>query len=176
MIIAKEKYKSNIVEYILYMYQIEDLIRANHFNSDDLERNVISKYKLPEDQMHDLRDWYKILVKQMIDEDITSSGHLSSLKELIFQLNDIHIQLINTLQEERYLEHYKWASGFINELKDKMGIPDITEIEVCINGLYGYMLLKLKKADISEETSQVMGVFSQLLRYVAGKYHDGNKL
>ncbi len=172
MIIAREKYKTNIVEYILYMYQIEDLIRANHFDAIELETNVISKYTLPENQMNELRAWYRNLIKQMNKEDIKEDGHLFALKDLIFKLNDLHIQLINTLQEESYLENYKWSSGFIIELKEKMKIPEITEIEVCINGLYGYMLLKLKNAKISQETSEVMAVFSQLLRYLAGKYHE----
>jgi flagellin-specific chaperone FliS len=158
------------------MYQTEDLIRANHFDPVELEKNLISKFTLPENQMDELREWYGNLIKQMIKEEITVSGHLTSLKELIFKLNDFHIQLINTLQEEKYLELYKWASGFIIELKEKMKMPEITEIEVCINGLYGYMLLKLKNTDISQETSQVMAVFSQLLRYLAVKYHDVNNL
>jgi len=32
MIAAQQKRKENIVEYILYIYQIEDLIRAFQFN------------------------------------------------------------------------------------------------------------------------------------------------
>jgi hypothetical protein len=55
MIIAREKYRSNIVEYILYMYHIEELIRANHLNIEELEKNVISRYSLPQEQMSELR-------------------------------------------------------------------------------------------------------------------------
>ena len=32
MIIAQQKLKENIAEYILYMYQIEDVVRAYHFD------------------------------------------------------------------------------------------------------------------------------------------------
>jgi len=171
MIVARDKIRNNIVEYILYMYQIEDIIRANHLNPDELEKNVISKYVLPPDQMNELRKWYRNLVTQMIQEDIQEQGHLKSLKELIFQLNDLHIQLLNTLGEDRYLELYHWASEYISELKNKMKQPEMTEIEVCINGLYGFMILKLKNHEISQETLTAMAVFSQLLGYVTKKYH-----
>lgn len=172
MIVAREKYRKNIVEYILYMYQIEDIIRANQFDMNKLEKNVIEKYTLPADQMIELRAWYKNLIDQMIHEELQENGHLQSLKELIFELNDLHIQLLNTLEEDSYLENYHWASPYINELKEKMKIPEMTEIEVCLNGLYGYMLLKLKRSEISEETSQAMSVFSHLLGHVSKKYHE----
>ena len=32
MIVAKQKRKENIAEYLLYMWQVEDLIRANQFD------------------------------------------------------------------------------------------------------------------------------------------------
>ena len=34
MIIAKQKRKENISEYLLYMWQVEDLIRANHLDME----------------------------------------------------------------------------------------------------------------------------------------------
>ncbi|MDE7144362.1 MAG: DUF4924 family protein, partial [Muribaculaceae bacterium] len=34
MIIASEKRKNNIAEYLLYMWQIEDIIRANNLDID----------------------------------------------------------------------------------------------------------------------------------------------
>jgi len=172
MLIAREKYRDNIVEYILYMYHIEDLIRANHLDMDEMEKNVLSLYTLSPHQMNELKVWYQNIIDQMIKDEIRENGHLTSLKELIFKLNDLHIQLLNTSGEERYLEYYQWASGLIKELKEKMKSPDLTEIEVCINGLYGFVLLKMKKKVISEETSQAMAVFSQLLRYLSGKYNE----
>ena len=34
MIVARQKRKENIAEYLLYMWQVEDLIRANRFDMD----------------------------------------------------------------------------------------------------------------------------------------------
>ena len=36
MIIARRKRKENIAEYLLYMWQVEDLIRANNFDMDSI--------------------------------------------------------------------------------------------------------------------------------------------
>ena len=46
MIIASQKRKENIAEYLLYMWQVEDLIRANNMDLDKIEQNIISKYNL----------------------------------------------------------------------------------------------------------------------------------
>ena len=170
MLIAREKLKSNVVEYILYMYHIEDVIRVNKFDMNELEMNIISKYTLPEGQLEEIRTWYRSLIAQMQKDDILESGHLSSLKELSFRLNDLHIQLLNSLDEARYTDYYNWASSYIAELKAKMKNPAMTEVEVCLDGLYAFMLLKMKGHTITDETADAMGVFSQLLRYLAKKF------
>ena len=38
MIIARQKRKENIAEYLLYMWQVEDLIRANKFDQPHGDR------------------------------------------------------------------------------------------------------------------------------------------
>ena len=43
MIIARQKRKENIAEYLLYMWQVEDLIRANKFDMDSINRTVIAQ-------------------------------------------------------------------------------------------------------------------------------------
>lgn len=171
MLVAQEKYNTNIVEYLLYMFHIEDVVRANHFNMEELEAGVISGYRHPGVNLGEIREWYRDIIDRMTKDDVTRAGHMASLKELMFRLNDLHIELLNTLEEEQYLEHYQWARPVISELKVKMKDESMTEIEVCLNGLYGFMLLKLKGNEISEETAQAMAVFSQLLRYLSKKYH-----
>ena len=44
MIIAEQKRKENIAEYLLYMYQVEDMIRANGLDLDSIENSLISKF------------------------------------------------------------------------------------------------------------------------------------
>ena len=39
MIIAKQKRRENIAEYVLYMWQLEDLIRAYNFDIDAMTKD-----------------------------------------------------------------------------------------------------------------------------------------
>ena len=41
MLVAQQKLKENIAEYILYMYQIEDVIRAYQFDLDSILENYV---------------------------------------------------------------------------------------------------------------------------------------
>ena len=50
MIVASKKRKENIAEYLLYMWQIEDLIRANGLDIDKIRTNIIDKFNLDETQ------------------------------------------------------------------------------------------------------------------------------
>ena len=43
MIIAQQKRNENIAEYLLYMWQIEDILRAYHLDINLIELNLISK-------------------------------------------------------------------------------------------------------------------------------------
>ena len=43
MIIAQQKRKENIAEYLLYMWQVEDMIRANQLDIDKINDNIISR-------------------------------------------------------------------------------------------------------------------------------------
>ena len=45
MITASIKKKENIAEYLLYMWQIEDLIRANKLDIDKIQTSIIDQYK-----------------------------------------------------------------------------------------------------------------------------------
>ena len=50
MFVASQKRKENIAEYLLYMWQIEDLIRANDLDLDKITQNIVAKFNLPEEQ------------------------------------------------------------------------------------------------------------------------------
>lgn len=172
MLVAQEKLKTNIIEYVLYMFQIEDIIRTHHLNIEELEKNVISKYTVSDAQKAEIKEWYLKLIHQMEKDDVVASGHAAPLKEIMHRINDLHIELLNKTDEERYLEHYQWAKPIIKELKEKMKDESLTEIEVCLNGLYGFMLLRMQGKEITTETSDAIGIFTQMLRYLSKKYHQ----
>ncbi|MCK5464155.1 MAG: DUF4924 family protein, partial [Bacteroidales bacterium] len=148
MIIAQEKRKTNIAEFILYMWQVEDLIRSSKFNFPHIDKIVISKFSLPDETLNEIRTWYTNLITLMIDENIQERGHMSFLTNLIRELNDLHLRLLHSADEKKYQQIYQKASENIKSLKQKSPETYSSEIEVCLTGLYGYLMLRLQQSEI----------------------------
>ena len=98
MIIASQKRKENIAEYVLYMWQIEDLIRANNLNLESIEQNVINKYQITNEQHKSMIEWYESLIDMMRRENVVEKGHLQLNKNIIIQLVDLHLALLKDTQ------------------------------------------------------------------------------
>jgi hypothetical protein len=175
MLIAQEKRKTNMAEYILYMWQVEDLIRAHHFNMDLIEENLISQYAHSEKVKNDIRDWYANLMLMMYREGIRERGHLSYLKTLIADMNDFHLRLLNDPRERLYSDLYQLAASNIDAFRRKLADPQTNDIETCMNALYGLLLLRLKKQKVHRETEEAMGTFSQMLAVLSKKYLEAER-
>lgn len=171
MLIAQEKRKTNIAEYILYMWQVEDIVRACNFNISLIERDYLSKFNQTGKQLDELKDWYANLILMMHEEGIRENGHLSFLKTLVRDLNDLHIRLLNSRDETEYQRIYTQAVVNLREFKSKLPASNISDVEACLNALYGLLLLRLKKVKVSRETEEAMATFSQLLAHLSAKYH-----
>ena len=53
----------------------------------------------------------------------------------------------------------------------KSGGEAHNEIEACLIGLYGFLMLKLKQAEISEATKSAMNSFSNLIALLVDRYN-----
>ncbi len=76
MLIALVKKEENIVEYVLYMWQIEDILRANNMEISSIEKLVISQYNVEADTQLAIRDWYIDLISKMKEQGKVNKGHL----------------------------------------------------------------------------------------------------
>ena len=65
MIIAQQKRKENIAEYLLYMWQVEDMIRANHLDIDKINDNIISPLPIDDNVKAEVKDGFESLIKLM---------------------------------------------------------------------------------------------------------------
>ncbi len=162
MIIAQEKKKTNIIEYLIYMFQIEDIIRSYQFNFEDIKKNIIQQFSAQESMIEEISVWYQGLILQMKEEQIKDKGHLQFIKNHIADLDDLHRYLIQK-QNTEYLQYYSWAKSHIAELQAKNTQQTISETETCLNGLYGYILLKLQKREISKSTQESIENISKLM-------------
>jgi hypothetical protein len=151
MYISKRLKEQSISEYLLYMWQVEDLIRANGCNVDNLERTVVAAYDLPEEQRAELTEWYANLVEMMRLEGVEQSGHLQINKNMIIALTDLHIRLMHSSKFPFYQAAYYKALPFIVELRAKGG-QDKAELENCFDALYGVWMLRLQRKEVGKET------------------------
>ena len=144
MLIAREKRKSNIAEYVLYMWQVEDLIRAHHFDINLIEENIISQFEQPENIKHEIRDWYANIIVMMHKEGLHEKGHLRIVQGITDQMNDLHLKLLNQNNDGKYITYYNQARLNIDELKSRLPDRSVSDVETCLDGLYGLLLMRLK--------------------------------
>lgn len=172
MLVARQKYNENIAEYILYMYQIEDIIRAYDFNVDLIIENYV-RPQLPDASfIEQYREWYADLSKKMIFQRIEKQGHLDELKELIVELSYLHNTLLNLSDDNKYRTLYEAASTFIEEFKLKSNLKDKNHIEILFHAMYMKLLLRLQKKEISAETEEAFDSMRILLAFLAKSYHQ----
>ncbi len=170
MLIAKEKRRTNIAEYLLYMWQIEDIIRAYDLSIEKINKELISQYDQPSEVKKQIRDWYKQLIDMMKEEGIEKQGHLRFLTNLIAELNDFHLRLLSSPKETVYRELYKQAGPAIQALGSKIAGYKMSDLELCLNGLYGLLMLRLSKKNVTDETTESMQSISRMIAYLADRF------
>ena len=143
--------KNNIVEYILYLWQIEDYLRA---------------FPQQADANQELRN----LSEMMHQENILESGHLQLAKNALDELEELHNDLLD--QEATYRAAMIQLSPSLNLLKAKTDRPTMSDVEACLILLYQIMLLNLQKRPISTETQQVQKQATQVLQYLSKTYKE----
>ena len=171
MIIASRKHKENIAEYLLYMWQIEDMIRANGLDIDRIKSSVIDKFELTDVQRKELEEWYESLIDMMRREGVEKSGHLQLNKNVIIQLTDLHLALLKDPRFPEYTAVFYKTLPYIVELRAKAGENPAGEIETCFNALYGMLMLRLQGKEISVQTMEAVAQISKLLAILANDFN-----
>ena len=143
--------KDNIAEYILYLWQIEDYLRA---------------FPQQAEANQELQD----LSNMMHQENIIASGHLQLAKNALNELEDLHNDLLT--QEATYRAAMIRLTPALNLLKAKTDRPTMSDVEACLILLYQIMLLRLKKSPISSETEEVQKQATQVLQYLSKTYKE----
>lgn len=172
MKIAQQLKEKNIAEYLIYMWQVEDLLRANGCDTDRLRDNIVMHY--PEEERAALEEWYGNLADMMRAEGVTEKGHLQINRNVVQNLTELHGALLASTQYPFYNAAYFKALPFIVELRRRNGRQEESEIETCFEALYGVLLLRLQKKEISEGTSKAMKAVSSFISLLAN-YYDKEK-
>ena len=143
--------KENIAEYILYLWQMEDYLRAFPHNAE----------ATPE--LHDLNE-------MMHREGILEGGHLTLAQNALAELEELHRSLLD--EDAMYRAAIIRMQPSLNLLKAKTDRPTMSDIEACLTLLYQIMLLRLQKREISPETADVQQRATQVLQFLSKNYRD----
>lgn len=143
--------RDNIAEYILYLWQMEDYLRAFPENADATP------------VLHELNE-------MMHREGIIEGGHLALANNALAELIDLHATLLD--EDAMYRAAIIRLQPSLNLLKAKTDRPTMSDIEACLVLLYQIMLLRLQKKEISPETASVQQQATQVLTFLSRTYHD----
>ncbi|PID87750.1 MAG: DUF4924 domain-containing protein [Bacteroidia bacterium] len=172
MFISQQLKKENIAEYILYMWQVEDLLRSFAFDTDKIEENIINRYPVSDTQKQEVTNWYSNLIQMAELENKKESGHLQIFINIVCDLNDLHSWLLYRQQDIEYEKIYSDTQPELEALYEKMEGKIINEVDMCLQGIYAFMLMRLQKKEISTETENAMYKITRLIAYLSAKYAD----
>ena len=213
MYIAEKLRKENVAEYLLYMWQVEDVVRAYGMDIERIGKEYVPQFGLDEEKSEELKGWYGRIIEMMREENVVERGHLQINKNVLILLTDLHVQLLKSSKHPFYSAAYYKALPFIVELRGKerkggngeregkegeksegkegreggqsgktalhsgeeedraalgreedenrtaldRGEEEKGESENGFEALYGVMMLRLQKKEISAETSAAVG-------------------
>lgn len=168
MQIAQQLKEKNVAEYLLYMWQVEDLLRAHGCDADRLRTHVVARF--PEAQQAELERWYADLCDMMRAEGVTEQGHLQINRNVLLRLEELHGALLSSTRFPFYNAAYFKALPFIVELRQKNGHKQESELETCFEALYGVLLLRLQQKPVSQGTARAVEAISAFLSLLANYY------
>lgn len=170
MFISQQLRKKSIAEYVLYMWQVEDLIRAYGCSLSRIKNEYVSQFSdYTDEQRSELVDWYGDLIRMINQEGKREKGHLQINQIVVQDVSDLHDQLLQSSKFPFYNAEYYKVLPFIVELRNR-GSKDVGEIETCLNALYGTMMLRLQKKPISPETANAVKEITTFIGMLSDYY------
>lgn len=143
--------KENIAEYILYLWQMEDYLRA------------FPEHAEATPELHELNE-------MMHREGLMEGGHLALAQNALAELEDLHAELLN--EDAMYRAAIIRLQPSLNLLKAKTDNPTMSDLEACFILLYQIMLLHLQKKPVSPETASVQQQATQVLQFLSKSYRN----
>ena len=171
MLVASQKRKENIAEYLVYMWQVEDIIRAFGLDIDRIQEHIIDRVPdLDDDTRRAMREWYESLIDMMRREEVAQSGHLQINRNIVGELADLSKRLLADGRYQDYTKAFYDALPVIVDLRSRSGENPAGEVETCFNALYATLLMRMKGQEISPATADALAKITRMTALLAA-YH-----
>ena len=172
MFIAQKKRHENIAEYILYLWQLEDLLRALRFDTKAIFDTLVAPHDLNPQQKQTLLGWYVESGGLLKQEGKENSGHMTHTLHLIGSLQQLHQQLMSLPVGEEYKKMFEKLAEELPRLRIVIAKDGISDIELCFRALYGVMLYRIKGDESKREVSEdVVATISPVIGKLAEIFH-----
>lgn len=144
--------RENIAEYILYLWQMEDVVRA--FAADE----VLAQNEFLSD-----------LLSMMRTEGVMQSGHVQLATNALAEAEEMHAEL---MQNASYRAAVMQLQPSLALLKSKSADPAISDVEMMFVFLYSIMMLRLQKKEVSADTLLMQQQVSKVLAFLSLEYRQ----
>ena len=180
MDIAQAKRRENIAEYILYLWQLEDLLRALQFSPEAVYSQLVApRQELTEEQKSAHLMWYIELTNLLRQEGKEEKGHLEHTLHLIADLHDLHLQLLKLPAGAHYRATFARLEPELPRLRAIVGNPGMSDTELSFRALYAAMLYRIKgegdKSAVADTLEYISPVIGELAA-IHGKVERGELL
>ena len=168
--IAKEKKSTNIAEYLLFMWQMEDLLRGLEFDILRIDEQILGDME-DEEMRNENLVWFSKLAKEMRAEKVEVSGHHHETSEILGELMLVQQTLLTTIDDKEFKKAYAESKPLLAEFKLKTDKIPRNDIETALTAIYGVLTLKLAKKTVSPETRAAVDKITEYIRLLARAYH-----
>ena len=86
------------------------------------------------------------------------------------QLQELHVQLLSSPKFPFYNAEYYKVLPYIVELRNRGADKDENEVETCFNSLYGVMMLRLQKKEITANTDHAIKEITTFIGMLSDYY------
>lgn len=174
MDIARVKRDENVAEYILYIWQLEDLMRALQFSPEAVFTALVAPRDADEGWKLAALEWYMDIAGLLEKEDKIEGGHLDHTLHIIADLNDLHLTLLEQPVGREYRELFSRLAPELPRLRTTLGRADISDIELAFRALYAAMLYRIK--GVKEAASDdAVALISPVIALLSDLYHKAER-
>ncbi len=170
MLIAQQKRKQNIAEYILYLWQLEDLLRALQFSPEAIYSQLVAPTGADEEQKQTIFLWYMDIVGLLRKEGKEQSGHLDHTLHLIADMHNLNLQLLSLPVGGRYRTLAAQLAPELPRLRTIIGKEEMSDTELCFRALYAAMLYRIRGKGGEHAIEDTIAVVSPVIAELASMY------
>ena len=176
MDLLANKKQENAAGYVISMWHLEDLLRAQDMDLRKVVEQLVEPLDADPHTKASIATWYATVLDRMHAEDIVRSGHLSEVAEVVNELEFLHTSLVEVLNDKEYDALVERAGPAIQDLQLQAGEDAHGPVETGLTAIYGVMVLRAKDKPVSAATAEAERHIRALMERLSLHYKQMRKL